>query len=191
MLKITHKVRVKFFIGNYIDTVDCDIAPLSAWHLLLGRPWQFDLDATHGGHSNTYSFVHKGMSHVLKPMMETAIKVDIFPAVRKKKKDPPMDTLKPRTALLQGEENDVTISNTSDEPPTKEGPWIISKPRTVLLKGGENIMTTISAPNTVAVNSINPIQIQFGTLSHQVVSNFRSPVRYYRVPFSLVAVSHT
>jgi hypothetical protein len=36
MLKITHKARVKFFIGNYIDTVDCDIAPLSTCHLLLG-----------------------------------------------------------------------------------------------------------------------------------------------------------
>jgi hypothetical protein len=104
------------------------------------------------------------MSHVLKPMMETTIKVGIFPSVRKKKKDPPMDTPKPRTALLQGEENNVTISNTTDEPPMKEGPRIISKHRTVLLKGREDIMTTISAPTTVAMNSINPIQIQFGTL---------------------------
>jgi hypothetical protein len=38
-LKITHKARVKFSIGNYVDTVDCDIAPMSACHLLLGRPW--------------------------------------------------------------------------------------------------------------------------------------------------------
>ena len=47
-LKITHKTRVKFSIGNYMDTVDCDVVPMSACHLLLGRPWQFDLDATHG-----------------------------------------------------------------------------------------------------------------------------------------------
>jgi hypothetical protein len=38
-LKITHKARVKFLVGTYIDTVDCDVAPLSACHLLLGRPW--------------------------------------------------------------------------------------------------------------------------------------------------------
>jgi hypothetical protein len=50
------------------------------------------------------------MSHVLKPMMETAIKVDIFPAVMKKNKDPLMDTPKPRMALFQGEENDVVVS---------------------------------------------------------------------------------
>jgi hypothetical protein len=88
MLKITHKARVKFSIVNYIDTMDCDVAPLSTCHLLLGQPWQFDLDVTHGGRSNTYS----------------------FPAVRKKKKDLPLDTPKPRMALLEQGENDVTIT---------------------------------------------------------------------------------
>jgi hypothetical protein len=34
-LKITHKARIEFSVGNYVDTVDCDIAPLSACHLLL------------------------------------------------------------------------------------------------------------------------------------------------------------
>ena len=29
-LKITHKARVKFSIGNYVDIVDYDIAPVSA-----------------------------------------------------------------------------------------------------------------------------------------------------------------
>jgi hypothetical protein len=38
ILKITHKTRVKFSISNYIDTVDCDVSPLSACHSLLGRP---------------------------------------------------------------------------------------------------------------------------------------------------------
>jgi hypothetical protein len=66
--------------------------------------------------------------------------------------------------LLQREENDVTISKISDEPPMKKDPQIISKPRTMLLKREEDIMTTISAPTIVVVNSINHIQIQFGTL---------------------------
>ena len=56
-LKITHRARVKFSMGNYVDSVDCNVVPMNACHLLLGRPWQFDLDATHGGHSNTYSFI--------------------------------------------------------------------------------------------------------------------------------------
>jgi hypothetical protein len=35
-LKITHKARVKFYVGNYMDIVDCDVAAMSACHLLLG-----------------------------------------------------------------------------------------------------------------------------------------------------------
>lgn len=35
-LKITHRTRVKFSVGTYVDTVDCDVAPLRACHLLLG-----------------------------------------------------------------------------------------------------------------------------------------------------------
>jgi hypothetical protein len=151
-LKITHKARVKFSVGTYVDTMDCNVAPLSACHLLLGRPWQFDLDATHGGSSNCYSFVQKGIHHVFKPMLESGIESEAFAPVKKKYQTA---TSKPklRTTLLQGEENDVTISNTSDESPMKEeGPRIRSKPRTVLLKGGEDTMTTISAPTTIAVN---------------------------------------
>jgi hypothetical protein len=53
-LKIMHRARVKFLVGNYTDIVDCDVVPMNACHLLLGRPWQFDLDATHKGRSNCY-----------------------------------------------------------------------------------------------------------------------------------------
>jgi hypothetical protein len=107
-LKITNKVRVKFSIGNYVDTVDCDVAPLSACHLLLGRPWQFDLDATHGGRSNSYSFMHKGIHHVLKPMLDSAIKAEVFAPVKAKKKGhSPIS--KPRSALLQEGENGVNV----------------------------------------------------------------------------------
>jgi hypothetical protein len=132
-LKITHTARVKFSVGTYVETMDCNVAPLSACHLLLGGPWQFDLDTTYGGHSNCYSFMHKGIHQVFKPMLESGIKSVVFAPV-KKKYQTATSKPKPRTALLQGEVNYVTISNTSDEPPMKEGPRIISKPRTVLLK---------------------------------------------------------
>jgi hypothetical protein len=108
-LKITHKLRVKFSVGNYVDIVDFDVAPLSTFHLLLGRPWLFDFEVTHGDRFNNYSFAHKGVHHVLKPMTESAIKVDIFPEVRNRKRDLPMDTSKPRTALFQKWENDVSV----------------------------------------------------------------------------------
>jgi hypothetical protein len=109
MLKITHKARVTFSIGNYIDTVDYDVAPLSACHLLLGNPWQFDLDATHGGHSNSYSFMHKRIQHVLKPMIESAIKAEAFVPIKKKFHAATIKR-KPGMALIQGVENDVVVS---------------------------------------------------------------------------------
>jgi hypothetical protein len=91
-----------------VDTLDHNVAPLSACHLLLGRPWQFDLDATHGGRSNCYSIVHKRIHHVFKPMRESGIKFEVFAPVKKKNQT---TTSKPmlRMTLLQGEENDVTI----------------------------------------------------------------------------------
>src|SRR6185503_9130017 len=107
-LKITHKARIKFLVGNYVDSVDCDVAPMSACHLLLGRPWQFDLDATHKGRSNYYSFVHKGVHHILKPMKESDIKAHVFAGATRKKSGV-HSTSKSRTALVQEGENGVEI----------------------------------------------------------------------------------
>ena len=35
-MKVTNMVRVKFSIGSYTDTVECDVVPMSVCHLLLG-----------------------------------------------------------------------------------------------------------------------------------------------------------
>jgi len=110
-LKITHGVRVKFSVGSYVDIVDCDVALLSVCHLLFGRTWQFDLDAIHGGHSNNYSFMHKGIQHVLKPVSHSAIKAKVFATVKKKKKVVAEIAPKPRTALLREGENNVALSS--------------------------------------------------------------------------------
>lgn len=59
-LKVTHKVRINFSIGDYTDMVICDVWPMDACHLLLGRPCQYDRGATHDGRSNLYSFWNNG-----------------------------------------------------------------------------------------------------------------------------------
>jgi len=41
-IKIGYKVNVPFKISEYVDTVECNVAPMSVCHLLLGRPWQYD-----------------------------------------------------------------------------------------------------------------------------------------------------
>ena len=41
-LRVTKQVLIAFAIGKYFDEILCDVVPMHASHLLLGRPWQFD-----------------------------------------------------------------------------------------------------------------------------------------------------
>lgn len=102
-LKITHHARGQFLVGSYVDKMVCDVAPVQACHLLLGRFWQFDHNATHHAMSNKYSFMHQGVNHVLEPMEDQALKVEQFPHMKK----PKNNTSKTWTVLFEGREDDV------------------------------------------------------------------------------------
>ncbi|XP_031375623.1 uncharacterized protein LOC116190098 [Punica granatum] len=67
-LKVTKQVLISFSIGKYHDEVLCDVVPMIASHLLLGRPWQFDRRTTHDGYKNRYSFIKDGRSMTLAPL---------------------------------------------------------------------------------------------------------------------------
>jgi hypothetical protein len=54
--KVTQNVRVHFSISTYSDFADCDVVPMQACSLLLGRLWEYDIDALHHGRSNKYTF---------------------------------------------------------------------------------------------------------------------------------------
>jgi hypothetical protein len=71
--KVTHTTRVHFSIGTYHDYADCDIVPMQACSLLLGRPWEFDTDAIHYGRSNKYTLVHNGKKITLLPLTPNEI----------------------------------------------------------------------------------------------------------------------
>ncbi|GKD60374.1 putative reverse transcriptase domain-containing protein [Tanacetum coccineum] len=65
---VSKRVHVPFFMGNtYKDNVWCDVVPMNACHLLLGRPWEYDRDITHNGRTNTYSFLFGGVKITLMP----------------------------------------------------------------------------------------------------------------------------
>jgi len=51
---------VPFSIGKYIDKVLCDVIPMQASHILLGRWWQYDRKASHNGVKNRYTIVKDG-----------------------------------------------------------------------------------------------------------------------------------
>jgi hypothetical protein len=74
--KVTKLVRINFAIGSYKDVVECDVVPMQACSILLGRPWQFDKDSMHHGRSNQYSFLYHGKKIVLHPMSPEEILKD-------------------------------------------------------------------------------------------------------------------
>jgi hypothetical protein len=59
-IKVTCSIHVPFSLGSYSDYANCDVIPMEACSLLLDRPWQYDTDSLHHGHSNHYSFMFKG-----------------------------------------------------------------------------------------------------------------------------------
>uniref|UniRef100_A0A2N9IMU0 Protein kinase domain-containing protein n=1 Tax=Fagus sylvatica TaxID=28930 RepID=A0A2N9IMU0_FAGSY len=55
-VRVDRQVLVTFSIGKYLDEVLCDVVPMHAGHILLGRPWQYDRRVTHDGFKNMYNF---------------------------------------------------------------------------------------------------------------------------------------
>ncbi|XP_048227253.1 uncharacterized protein LOC125369283 [Ricinus communis] len=53
-VRVKKQALVAYSIGGFEDERWCDILPMDACHLLLGRPWQFDHDTEHKGKSNVY-----------------------------------------------------------------------------------------------------------------------------------------
>lgn len=62
-------VKVTLSTGRrYKDNINCDIVDMDATHLLLGRPWQFDVDATHKGRLNQYIIMVDDSKVALMPL---------------------------------------------------------------------------------------------------------------------------
>ncbi|XP_074278573.1 uncharacterized protein LOC141602166 [Silene latifolia] len=53
-VKVKKQALLSFVMGPYEDEVWCDVLPMSACHILLGRPWQFDRKVVHQGKDNIY-----------------------------------------------------------------------------------------------------------------------------------------
>ncbi|XP_074304655.1 uncharacterized protein LOC141639422 [Silene latifolia] len=73
-VRVTQQVRVGIAMGSYEDEVLCDVIPMDACHILLGRPWQFDRDVIHKGRSNEYELMDEGRKLILKPMTTQAVR---------------------------------------------------------------------------------------------------------------------
>ena len=67
-VKVNKQVLVSFSIGRYKDEVLCDVVPMHAGHILLGRPWQFDRKVNHNGFKNRHFFVKDNKTITLVPL---------------------------------------------------------------------------------------------------------------------------
>ncbi|XP_019057164.1 PREDICTED: uncharacterized protein LOC109116372 [Tarenaya hassleriana] len=83
--KVHRQVKVPFSIGDYDDEVLCDVVPMQAGHLLLGRPWQFDRRVKHDGYINRYSFENKGKRFRLLPLTPKEVYEDQVTLLKREK----------------------------------------------------------------------------------------------------------
>ena len=86
-LKVTRIVRIQFSLGSYHDYVDCDVVPMQASSLLLGRPWQHDRDTLHHGRTSQYTLMFKGKKITLLPMSPEAILKDEIERANRENKE--------------------------------------------------------------------------------------------------------
>ena len=99
-LVVNCQVLVAFSIGRYHDEVLCDVVPMEATHLLLGRPWQYDRSAIHDGVANTYVFNHGGRKVKLKPLSPSEVCEDQLRMKKKREQE------KERKTEIEGEKID-------------------------------------------------------------------------------------
>ena len=64
---VAQRCLVSIQMGDYKDEIYCDVLPMDVAHVLLGRPWLYDLNVTNFGKDNIYSFKYKGKNIILRP----------------------------------------------------------------------------------------------------------------------------
>jgi hypothetical protein len=169
-LKVTHRVKVLFSVDGYVDKVECDVLPLHVCHLLLGRPWQHDVNALHHGRTNRYSFMHKGEFYTLLPKDANDIKctVEVFKTKSARHRS------KPRTVSFEGREDDEAqyiVTNNS----SKDARYVVPARRQKYIEhakvnditGDGDDATSICTGDIVAPQEIKP--------------TFRTPCRFLMV----------
>ena len=67
-VRVTKQVLVSLSIGRYKDKVHCDVVPMQAGHILLGKLGQYDRRVRYDGFKNCYSFMVDGKPITLAPL---------------------------------------------------------------------------------------------------------------------------
>ena len=57
----------------HVDKVVCDVIEMDACHLILGRHWQYDVDATHRCKDNVYMFFKNDKKNFIGPIKKGSV----------------------------------------------------------------------------------------------------------------------
>ena len=85
-IKVDKQVLVSFSIGKYCDEVLCDVVPMHAGHILLGRSWELDRKAKKDAFTNRYSFVMNNKPVTLVPLTPKQVYEDQLKIKKEKDK---------------------------------------------------------------------------------------------------------
>uniref|UniRef100_A0A151UE81 Transposon Ty3-I Gag-Pol polyprotein n=1 Tax=Cajanus cajan TaxID=3821 RepID=A0A151UE81_CAJCA len=105
---VSQQVEVCFSIGRYNGRVLCDVVPMEASHILLERPWKYDIKEIHDGFTNKISFKHNDQKIVLKPLSPREVCEDQIKMREKRvqekreKSETPKKHRKKRSETLEG-----------------------------------------------------------------------------------------
>ena len=135
-LKVKTQVKVTITLGHYEDTIVCDVVPMQACHILLGRPWQYDRRVSHDGFSNRYTFLYKGKNVILKPMTPLQI-AEAFDKQRVQNASE-----KGKEKMQEGEEEDKSVTRPKPCPSPSSNQPMQSTPASVLLASKEELQSS-------------------------------------------------
>lgn len=61
---------MEFSIARYNDKLLCDVFPMDACHIFLGRPWKFDREFIYDGRKNSITFKKGGKTFKIQSLLE-------------------------------------------------------------------------------------------------------------------------
>ena len=121
-MKVLKQASIRFSVGKYNEELVCDVVPMLACHILLGRPWQFDRDVVHHGRSNKYAFVIEGKKYVLAPLTPYQVSED-YRAMKELR-----ERIRVDEARSEGESSTNVPKEGSDLAKNKKNMYMIAKP---------------------------------------------------------------
>ena len=66
-IKVIERCKVPFSTDKYYNVIYCDIVDMDAYHILCGRPWQYDIDTKYIGRKNVYQLEKGDVKYTLVP----------------------------------------------------------------------------------------------------------------------------